>query len=455
MSMLKFKKPDGTWESVAAIKGENGKDGAIQYQAGDGIKIEDNVISTNVSDNKIGPFYVFTYDSDDTFMENYSYTLKLSAEKTQELMDIINDYKANYNRTDKDYLNLSGFSLYFRCRNNNIGWFFTQNRTSSSDGTLYLYSTQAVDSGEYPGGAKLEISCRWRGSGADGRVYQILSVKLTTYNCSNVIKGAFLAKTNTTAYTPTKDYHPATKKYVDDNKSQVDTLPEASADNLGKILQYTGETTEELTNGYFYQVIGETTTDDAGTETTTYSWAPVSVQNGSSGNKYLYEFDLMRDGRPLNTDISLNDDEKERLRMVLNQILVDGENAISTHTLLLHNSLWPGRLVYLTPYYNSNLSDMEAKTSYQYLQYYGILITSALPNDFKYEQFQLNVTYISTAGKEIESIYISTIKWSYGRFIGTNNTYAFTPTGDYNPATKKYVDDAITTAITTALESDY
>ena len=25
-----------------------------------------------------------------------------------------------------------------------------------------------------------------------------------------------------------------------------------------------------------------------------------------------------------------------------------------------------------------------------------------------------------------------------------NNTTAFTPTGDYNPATKKYVDDAIT-----------
>lgn len=27
----------------------------------------------------------------------------------------------------------------------------------------------------------------------------------------------FLSKTNTTSYTPTGDYHPATKKYVDDN----------------------------------------------------------------------------------------------------------------------------------------------------------------------------------------------------------------------------------------------
>lgn len=35
--------------------------------------------------------------------------------------------------------------------------------------------------------------------------------------------------------------------------------------------------------------------------------------------------------------------------------------------------------------------------------------------------------------------------------LATGNTTAFTPTGDYNPATKKYVDDAIASAITTTL----
>ena len=35
------------------------------------------------------------------------------------------------------------------------------------------------------------------------------------------------------------------------------------------------------------------------------------------------------------------------------------------------------------------------------------------------------------------------------------NTSSYTPTSDYNPATKKYVDDAITTAITTSLEASY
>lgn len=36
-----------------------------------------------------------------------------------------------------------------------------------------------------------------------------------------------------------------------------------------------------------------------------------------------------------------------------------------------------------------------------------------------------------------------------------NNTAAYTPTGDYNPSTKKYVDDSIKTAIGTALEGSY
>lgn len=35
------------------------------------------------------------------------------------------------------------------------------------------------------------------------------------------------------------------------------------------------------------------------------------------------------------------------------------------------------------------------------------------------------------------------------------NTSSYTPTSDYNPATKKYVDDAITAAITTSLEGSY
>lgn len=40
-------------------------------------------------------------------------------------------------------------------------------------------------------------------------------------------------------------------------------------------------------------------------------------------------------------------------------------------------------------------------------------------------------------------------------FLKKNNTTSFTPSGDYNPATKKYVDDAISTNITSVLGGSY
>lgn len=43
----------------------------------------------------------------------------------------------------------------------------------------------------------------------------------------------------------------------------------------------------------------------------------------------------------------------------------------------------------------------------------------------------------------------------YSNILTLNNTNSYTPTSDYNPATKKYVDDAITSAITTSLEASY
>lgn len=55
---------------------------------------------------------------------------------------------------------------------------------------------------------------------------------------------------------------------------QYSTMPTASADLAGKIVQYTGSTTASYTNGYFYKcATGETVG--------TYEWIPVAVQDGS------------------------------------------------------------------------------------------------------------------------------------------------------------------------------
>lgn len=58
---------------------------------------------------------------------------------------------------------------------------------------------------------------------------------------------------------------------------QYSTIPTASADNLGDIVQFTGTTDANYTNGYFYKCVSD------GQEPATYSWSQVSVQPTPSG----------------------------------------------------------------------------------------------------------------------------------------------------------------------------
>lgn len=66
----------------------------------------------------------------------------------------------------------------------------------------------------------MSLSLSW----SNGRpsVRQIYISRTTTYDYLN--ESTALSKTNTTSYTPTKDYHPATKKYVDDQIGDINTI---------------------------------------------------------------------------------------------------------------------------------------------------------------------------------------------------------------------------------------
>ena len=79
---------------------------------------------------------------------------------------------------------------------------------------------------------------------------------------------------------------------------QVNALPTASAENLGKVYQYIGETTPNRINGYFYKCV-------EGSTSGTYEWSNIDVQNNGSGgtniyydvipaHTYLYGFDINR-----------------------------------------------------------------------------------------------------------------------------------------------------------------
>ena len=73
---------------------------------------------------------------------------------------------------------------------------------------------------------------------------------------------------------------------------------------------------------------------------------------------------------------------------------------------------------------------------------------NSAPVSYQHQYYQaLNIT-----GEWVEETFqISELKYTpatySNKFLSTNNTSSYTPTGDYNPAPKKYVDDSIATAL--------
>lgn len=78
-------------------------------------------------------------------------------------------------------------------------------------------------------------------------------------------------------------------------------------------------------------------------------------------------------------------------------------------------------------------------------------ISAGLASIISY-QLALNVAWDGSAYISRSS---STMYSINRNILTTSNRAVYTPTGDYNPATKKYVDDAIASAITTSLEASY
>lgn len=72
------------------------------------------------------------------------------------------------------------------------------------------------------------------------------------------------------------------KSYLESRLSQCETVPTANLANLNKIIQYTGTTNTNYTNGYYYKCISN------GASTPTYSWQRIDVQPETDINSILY-----------------------------------------------------------------------------------------------------------------------------------------------------------------------
>ena len=203
----------------------------------------------------------------------------------------------------------------------------------------------------------------------------------------------YLNKNNTSSYTPTADYHPATKKYVDDNLYTPDAID--------------------------------------------------------------YTFDVNTTGYYLNdaTKTITNETALENLKSILNSIIAGGEVHQKQDTITIINSATQcGRVYTCRPYYNGGMyhaiTDSSSRITIDYVCV--MFPENTTVDDTMFTRVILRMDVSFNGGKtEITNIHSCKILWNYATYAITDNvltktnTSSFTPTADYNPATKKYVDDVV------------
>lgn len=188
-----------------------------------------------------------------------------------------------------------------------------------------------------------------------------------------------LTKDNTQEYTPTNDYNPTTKKYVDDKVEQILPVGNISAnDVLGR--NKNGELIwKEIPNLVCLQSLDKS--------------KPTILSELSSGIYYIFGY----------TKILRNSTSE----------IIDYQNYYG--------------LTYINSYTVENIKHMTIDTHIRQLG-------ETLPV-FYYITFNKDLTGEPTIEKRLYS--------TSNKVLEKNNTEEYTPTNDYNPATKKYVDDKI------------
>lgn len=186
-----------------------------------------------------------------------------------------------------------------------------------------------------------------------------------------------------------------------------------------------------------------------GREVASKKYVDTKVANNSSSTYTIIDRGTSKTSLKTGFNISEN---AETLRAFFKETLKGKRptiNILTTHTAtLLSNS--PDR-VYNLDYYSITNTDTQLTYSFVYQdvetnsqgQHYGVWVRDHV-------EFDLRISYNTSTEA------VSLVNYTYNKqyllknnedILGKDNVMAFTPTGDYNPATKKYVDDKVLTAI--------
>ena len=250
---------------------------------------------------------------------------------------------------------------------------------------------------------------------------------------------------------PTQDEEFTNKKYVDDSIAKYGTMPTASADILGKIVQYIGTTDSTYTKGHFYECVSD------GGSPAVYSWKEINFINED-----IMPITLLRLSGTIFTNAMYGASDRAialnitNLNATVNKnYLKDAINKqIKNNIKTMRYLLYDGSYRYGNSYFEITLpstSDGTRNTTvHTDMDTVIVRSMSGLENTRKrYNQYiegnrYLSLTFANGLVSDL-SWSTSTTNFSKINILDVTNEIEWTPTHDYNPVHKKYVDDKPTT----------
>lgn len=232
---------------------------------------------------------------------------------------------------------------------------------------------------------------------------------LNLYGYGNHYGG--LSTVNTEAYTPTTDYHPSTKLYTDQRVQSI--APNYNATStyaVGDYVSYQGKfykctTAIETAEAWNSEHWSETTVkDEFGKETLI-----LNRSTGITATQRQKLYDAYSQNTPINVFLIWNDNNSGIYT------LKGVSNDNKTFEFIMSTQSNAYSIMYGMRYYG----------------YYSLYYNLVVDNGTVTSSYFSGPTYYRT--------------YTSGDPLSVTNTQTYTPTGDYNPATKKYVDDKLTT----------
>lgn len=375
---------------------------------GDNITIENNVISA-IGGSSIDTRLVPNYD---IAIENLpsSGTKTLSTNETTKIKEILQDaYDKGYNILSITIHNtFGGYRVTLGINGSN---FIIQNKPTSIDMKGIYIPNRMIDASPSNNITVYQFTINnitWQ----DDNITYIATPRMY------IEQSNFLSTKNTYGFTPTADYHPATKKYVDDSVStKQDTL--TAGDNITIEDNVISASSGGGSFGIHYLEDTEATADN-----------PLDITNSEpgvyyskSGHKFYIKITDMTTGEEYTSNISVSygKDFKFYLFKKYNENLVDMDTVFAYECI------------------TENSND-ENKPSIKAYRYY-------------YHNNTLMYDRILTTGQLLTGEGV--------QYVSGKKTFTTLPESSVVPSTnnqltnKKYVDDAIASAITTTLEGEY